>query len=363
MARLVSLLAVALALLAGQAAGQERVVNIYNWSDYIDPKVLEAFTRETGIKVVYDTYDNNEIVETKLLAGKSGYDIVVPSGPFLQRLIKAGVFLPLDKAKLPNLKNAWPEIATRLAVYDPGNLYAVDYMWGTTGIGVNLPAVRQRLGANQALNSWSLVLTPALLAKLKDCGVMMLDSPEDLIPSMLPAYGLKPDTKRWDDITQVTDALFKVRGSVRKFHSSEYINGLAAGDLCLAVGYSGDVMQSKKRAEEAKNGVEIAYFIPKEGALMWFDAFAIPKDAPHPAEAHIFIDYMLRPEVGAANTNFVSYASGNLAAKAQVKPEILANPGIYPDETTMARLFTNTAWDDRTQRFVTRAWTRVRTGR
>ena len=339
------------------------MVNIYNWSDYIDPKSLEAFTKETGIKVVYDTYDNNEILETKLLAGQSGYDLVVPTGPFLQRLIKAGVFRPLDKAKIPNLKHAWPEIAQRLAVYDPGNTYAVDYMWGTTGIGVNLGPVRERLGPNQPLNTWTLVLNPGLMAKLKDCGVMMLDSPEDLIPSMLPAYGLKPDTKRWDDISQVTDALFKVRGSVRKFHSSEYINGLANGDLCLAVGYSGDVMQAKKRAEESKNGVEIAYFIPKEGALMWFDAFAIPKDAPHPEEAHVFIDYMMRPEVAAANTNFVAYANGNLAAKPLVKPEILTNPGIYPDDATMQRLFTNQAWDDRTQRFVTRNWTRVRTGR
>lgn len=348
---------------AGSVRAEERVVNIYNWSDYIDPKVLDDFTKETGIKVVYDTYDNNEILETKLLAGKSGYDIVVPSGPFLQRLIKAGVFQPLDKAKIPNLKNAWPEITGRLQAYDPGNTYAVDYMWGTTGIGVNVAAVRERLGANAPLNSWSLVLNPGFISKLKDCGVMLLDSPEDLIPSILPFYGYKSDSKRWDDITAVTDALYKVRGSVRKFHSSEYINGLANGDVCLAVGYSGDVMQARKRAEESKNGVEVAYFIPKEGALMWFDAFAIPKDAAHPAEAHAFIDYMLRPAVAAANSNFVSYASGVLAAKPLVKPEILNNPGIYPDEATMQRLFTNTAWDDRTQRFVTRLWTRVRTGR
>jgi putrescine transport system substrate-binding protein len=348
---------------AGSVRAEERVVNIYNWSDYIDPKVLDDFTKETGIKVVYDTYDNNEILETKLLAGKSGYDIVVPSGPFLQRLIKAGVFQPLDKAKIPNLKNAWPEITGRLQAYDPGNTYAVDYMWGTTGIGVNVAAVRERLGANAPLNSWSLVLNPGFISKLKDCGVMLLDSPEDLIPSILPFYGYKSDSKRWDDITAVTDALYKVRGSVRKFHSSEYINGLANGDVCLAVGYSGDVMQARKRAEESKNGVEVAYFIPKEGALMWFDAFAIPKDAPHPAEAHAFIDFMMRPEVAAANTNFVAYASGNLAAKALVRPEILSDPGIYPDEATFRRLFTNTAYDDRTQRVVTRLWTRVRTGR
>ncbi len=236
-------------------------------------------------------------------------------------------------------------------------------MWGTTGLGVNVAAVRERLGANAALNSWSLVLNPSTMAKLKDCGVMLLDSPEDLIPSILPFYGYKVDSKRWDDITTVTDALYKVRGAVRKFHSSEYVNGLANGDLCLAVGYSGDVLQAKKRAEESKNGVEIAYFIPKEGTLMWFDAFAIPKDAPHPAEAYAFIDYMMRPEVAAANTNFVAYANGNLPSQKFVKPDILKDPGIYPDEATMQRLSTNTAWNDTTQRFVTRAWTRVRTGR
>ncbi|MGU3539276.1 polyamine ABC transporter substrate-binding protein [Methylobacterium sp. A54F] len=362
-------LVLGLALLAGAAAlpggarAQERVVNIYNWSDYIDPGVLEAFTRETGIRVVYDTYDNNEILETKLLAGRSGYDVVVPSGPYLQRLIRAGAFQPLDKAKLPNLANAWPEIAARLSAYDPGNAYAVDYMWGTTGLGLNLKAVRERLGASQPLNTWNLVLNPASAAKLKDCGIMMLDSPEDLIPSLLPAYGLKADSKRWDDLTQVTDALYRVRGSVRKFHSSEYIQALANGDVCVAVGYSGDVLQAKKRAEEAKNGVEIGYVIPREGALMWFDAFAIPKDAAHPAEAYAFLNYMLRPEVAAANTNFVSYASGNLPAKKFVRRDLLDNPGIYPDEATMQRLSTNTAWDDRTQRFVTRLWTRVRTGR
>jgi putrescine transport system substrate-binding protein len=357
----------ALLLILGLApparAADERVVNIYNWSDYIAPKVLEAFTRETGIKVVYDTYDNNEILETKLLAGRSGYDIVVPSGPYLQRLIRAGAFLPLDKSKLKNLGNLWPEVSSRLAVYDPGNAYAVDYMWGTTGIGYNVAAVRERLGAGTPVNSWNVVLNPATAGKLKDCGIMMLDSPEDLIPSMLPAFGAKADSKRWDDLTQVTDALFRVRGSVRKFHSSEYIQALANGDICLAVGYSGDVMQAKRRAEEAKNGIDIAYVVPKEGALMWFDTFAIPKDAAHPTEALAFIDYMMRPDVAAANTNFVAYASGNLAAKALVKPEILNNPGIYPDEATMQRLSINTAWDDRTQRYVTRLWTRVRTGR
>ncbi|MET7242617.1 polyamine ABC transporter substrate-binding protein [Methylobacterium sp. EM32] len=356
-----------LALAAGPAgpavAAPERVVNIYNWSDYIDPKMLDAFTRETGIKVVYDTYDTNEILETKLLAGRSGYDIVVPTGPFLQRLIKVGAFQPLDKAKLPNLKHAWPEVTARLAAYDPGNAYAVDYMWGTTGIGVNTALVRERLGPNQPLNTWDIVLRPELIAKLKDCGVTMLDSPDDIVPSVLQALGLKPDSRRVDDLDKAGDALFRIRGAVQKFHSSEYINQLANGDVCLSVGYSGDVLQARRRAREAKNDVDIAYYIPQQGALMWFDAFAIPKDAPHAAEAYAFIDFMMRPEVAAANTNFVSYASGNLAAKALVKPEILSDPGIYPDDATFRRLFTNTAYDDRTQRVVTRLWTRARTGR
>ena len=348
--------------LAAAAAAQERVVNVYNWSDYIDPKVLENFTKETGIKVTYDTYDNNEIVETKLLAGKSGYDIVVPSGPFLQRLIKAGVFQKLENGKLPNLQHMWPEVMQRLQVYDPGNQYAVNYMWGTTGIGVNVPKVQQRLG-NQPYNTWDVVMRPEIVSKLKDCGVHMLDAPEDIFPNVLNYLGLNPDSKKQEDITRAGDALFRIRGSIQKFHSSEYINALANGDICMAVGYSGDVLQAKKRAEEAKNNVEIAYVIPREGALMWFDSLAIPADAKNVAEAHEFINFMLRPEIAAMNTNFVSYASGNLAAKQNIDKAILDNPGIYPDDATMKRLFTNTAYDERSQRTVTRLWTRVKTGR
>ncbi len=361
MIRALASLVLTLALTFG-AAAQERVVNVYNWSDYIDPKVLEGFTKETGIKVVYDTYDTNEIVETKLLAGRSGYDIVVPSGPFLQRLIKANVFRKLDKAKLPNASNLWPEVMQRLAVYDPGNQYAVPYMWGTTGIGVNVQKVRQALG-DMPLNTWDLLLKPELSSKLRGCGIHVLDSPEDLFPGILNYLGLNPDSKKTEDLTKAADALFKVRVNIQKYHSSEYINALANGDICLAVGYSGDVLQAKKRAEEAKNGVEVAYLVPREGALMWFDSFAIPADAKNAAEAHEFINYMMRPEVAAANTNFVAYASGNLAAKSSIDPAILNNPGIYPDEATMKRLFTNTAYDDRAQRTVTRQWTRVKTGR
>jgi putrescine transport system substrate-binding protein len=356
-------LAFSVVLATGAAAQGQRVVNVYNWSDYVDPKMLEEFTQETGIKVVYDTYDNNEIVETKLLAGKSGYDVVAPSGPFVQRLIGAKVFQKLDKSKLPNLSNMWPEIQQRLAVYDPGNQYAVNYMWGTTGIGINVKKVREALGNEMPLNTWDLVLKPEIASKLKSCGIYMLDSPEDLFPGVLSYLGLNPDSKRNEDLQKAGDALFRVRGNIQKYHSSEYINALANGDICVAVGYSGDVLQAKARAEEAKNGVEIQYIIPREGALMWFDSFVIPADAQNVDEAHAFIDFMMKPEVAAANTNFVSYASGNQAAKKHIDPAILNDPGIYPDEATFKRLFTNTAYDQRSQRTVTRLWTRVKTGR
>ena len=353
---------IASALLATSALAEEKVVNVYNWSDYVDPTVLEDFTKATGIKVVYDTYDNNEIVETKLLAGKSGYDIVVPSGPFLQRLIEQKVFLPIDRAKVPEIKNAWPEIEKRLQAFDPGNKFAVNYMWGTTGLGYNVAKIKQRLG-NTPIDSWDIVLKPENLAKLKDCGVMMLDAPEDIFPGVLRALGLDPDSKKQADYQKAADALMKVRGNVRKFHSSEYINALANGDICFVVGYSGDILQAKKRAEEAKNGIEIAYAIPKEGALMWFDSMAIPADAPNKDNALAFINFMMKPEIAARNSNFVSYASGNLAAKALIKPEIANNPGIYPTADVMGRLFTNSSPDEKLQKQITRLWTKVKTGK
>ena len=349
-------------LIASSAFAQEKVVNVYNWSDYIDPTVLEDFTKATGIKVVYDTYDNNEIVETKLLAGKSGYDIVVPSGPFLQRLIEQKVFLPIDRSKISESKNIWPEIDKRLQAFDPGNKFAVNYMWGTTGLGYNVQKIKERLG-NTPIDSWDIVLKPENLSKLKDCGVMMLDAPEDIYPGVLRSLGLDPDSKKAADYQKATDALMKVRGNVKKFHSSEYINALANGDICFVVGYSGDILQAKKRAEEAKNGIEIAYAIPKEGALMWFDSMAIPADAPNAENAFAFINFMMKPDIAARNSNFVSYASGNLAAKPMIKPEIVNNPGIYPNAEVMGRLFTNSSPDEKLQKQITRQWTKVKTGK
>jgi len=345
------------------AVAQERVVNFYNWSDYIDPTVLEGFTKETGIKVRYDTFDSNDTLEAKLLAGKSGYDVVVPTAYFLARQIAAGIFLKLDKSKLPNLANAWPEIADRLAGYDPGNQYAVNYMWGTTGIGYNVEDARAVLGADATIDSWDDVFDPAKIAKFKNCGIHLLDSSDDIMPAALHYLHLDPNSSDPGDLQKAVDLLGKIRPYVRKFHSSEYLNALATGEICFVVGFSGDIKQAQKRAAEAKGSVAVGYAIPKEGAQLWFDNLAIPKDAPDAAEAHALIDYLLKPEVAAKNTNFVSYANGNLASQKLIDRAILDDRTVYPDATTMARLYTITAHDQKTQRLINRLWTRIKTGR
>jgi putrescine transport system substrate-binding protein len=356
----ISMGAVGVAMAVAQSP---RVVNVYNWSDYIDPKVLEDFTKETGIKVQYDTFDANETLETKLLAGKSGYDIVVPTAYFLERQIKAGVFQKLDKSQLKNLGNVWPDIAKRLAVYDPGNQYAVNYMWGTTGIGYNVKAMRERLGPDGKIDSWDIVFKPETLAKFKDCGIHMLDSADDIMPAALHYLGLNPNSTDPKDLDKAAELLMKIRSLVRKFHSSEYLNALAAGEICLVVGWSGDIKQSQRRAAEAKNGVEIGYSIPKEGAQMFFDNLAIPKDAAHVAEAHAIIDYLLRPEAAAKNSNLVAYANGNLSSQKFIDKTVLDDKSVYPDAATMSRLYTVSARDQKAQRLLNRLWTKIKTGR
>jgi putrescine transport system substrate-binding protein len=374
MSRPLAVIALALLAAAGLGAplsGQTRTLNIYNWSDYVEPTVIEAFTKETGIKVRYDTFDANETLETKLLAGKSGYDVVVPTAYFLERQIKAGVFQKLDKSKLKNLGYVWPEIATRLAVYDPGNQYAVNYMWGTTGIGYNVKKAREILKTDApveaAMASWDIVFKPEQLARFKDCGIHMLDSADDILPAALHYLGLDPNTTQQADIDKAAELLIKVRPSVRKFNSSEYLNALASGEICLVVGWSGDIKQAQKRAAEAKNvkegGLEIGYAIPKGGAQMFFDNFAIPKDAKNVAEAHAFIDFMLRPEVAAKNSNFLGYANGNLASQPLLDKAVLDDRTVYPDAATMKSLYLITARDQKTQRLLNRVWTRIKTGR
>ncbi len=355
--------ALAVVLSLAPASAQERVVNFYNWSNYMAPGVLEDFTKETGIKVVYDTFDANETLETRLLAGKSGYDVVVPTGYFLQRQITAKVFLKLDKAKLPNLANAWPVVSKQLATYDPGNNYGANYMWGTTGIGYNVKTAEKILGPGVKIDSWDIVFKPENLSKFKDCGIHMLDSADDILPAALSYLGIDPNSTRQADLEKAADLVAKVRPFVRKFHSSEYLGALASGEICFVVGWSGDVMQARSRAEEAKSGVEIGYTIPKEGAQMFFDNLAIPSDAKNVAEAYALIDYLYRPEVAAKNSDFLSYANGNLASQKLIDPKILNDKNIYPDEATQKKLFVITARDPATQRIINRLWTKVKTGK
>jgi putrescine transport system substrate-binding protein len=361
--RFVAVMAAIVAAAASPASAQQRTVNFYNWSNYMAPGVLEDFTKETGIKVVYDTFDANETLETRLLAGKSGYDVVVPTAYFLQRQITAHVFQKLDKSKLPNLANAWPVVTERLATYDPGNIYAVNYMWGTTGIGYNVKAVQKILGPDARIDSWDMVFKPENLAKFKDCGVHMLDSPDDIFPAALGYLGLDPNSTKQADMEKAADLVAKIRPYVRKFHSSEYLSALATGEICFVVGWSGDIIQARSRAAETKSDVEIIYAIPKEGAQMFFDNLAIPTDAANVAEAYELINYLYRPDVAARNSDFLSYANGNLASQKLVDPKILDDKNIYPDDATLKKLFVITARDPATQRIINRLWTKVKTGK
>jgi len=349
------------AVLSWSSYAQERVVNVYNWSDYIDESVIEEFTKETGIKVVYDVFDSNEILETKLLAGGSGYDVVVPTGNFLARQIQAGVFQKLDKSKLPNLSNMWDVVSERTAKYDPGNEYSINYMWGTVGIGYNQKKVQEALGIDK-VDSWDVFFNPEKLAKLADCGVYVLDSPTDIIPTTFKYLGIDTESTSADDLAKAEEALMKIRPYIRKFHSSEYINALANGDICLAVGWSGDVFQARDRAAEADQGVVVDYVVPQEGAEMWFDQLAIPADAPHVEEAHEFLNFMMKPEVIAKASNYIFYANGNKASQAFIDKEILDDPAIYPDAEALAKLFTVSPYDPKTQRLITRTWTKIVTG-
>jgi putrescine transport system substrate-binding protein len=353
--------AVALALFGGTAFGQDKVVNVYNWSDYIDEEILTEFEAETGIKVVYDVYDSNEVLETKMLAGGSGYDVVVPTGDFMQRQIQAGVYQKLDKSKLPNIKHMWDKIATRTATYDPGNAYSVNYMWGTTGIGYNIDAVEERLGTDE-IDSWDVIFKPEIIAKFADCGVHLLDAPAEMIPAALNYLGFDPASQDMAEIEKAGELLIAIRPYVKQFHSSQYINDLANGDICLAVGWSGDVLQARDRADEAEAGVHVTYAIPKEGAQMWFDQLAIPADAPHPDNAHTFINYLMRPEVIAKASNYVYYANGNKDSQAYLAEDVINDPAIYPSAAAIDNLFVTTALPPRVQRAVTRLWTKIKTG-
>lgn len=357
-----------IALVAGLAVGvpvqADGTVNVYNWSDYIGEDVVATFETESGTKVVYDVFDSNEVLEGKLLAGRTGYDVVVPSIEFMGRQIQAGIFQPLDKEKLPNYKELDPSMMAVIAQMDPGNAYGVPYMWGTTGIGMIKDKVIAALGPDAPLDSWELVLNPENLAKLSSCGVAFLDAPSEIFGAVLHYQGKDPNTADAKDYQGDAKALLKqLAPSVTYFHSSKYIDDLAAGEICVAIGWSGDIAQAMVDAEEADNGVKISYVIPKEGALQFYDILVIPKDASNVEEAHAFINFLMRPDIAAENTNYIWYPNPIPASKPMIDPEITGDPSIYPPPDVMAGLYVSTIKSPAVDRAMNRAWTEVKTGR
>jgi putrescine transport system substrate-binding protein len=356
----------------GQSAGEgtnaaaqtdpEKVLNVYNWSDYIEESVIPGFEQEYGIKVNYDVFDSNEVVETKLLAGRTGYDIVVPSASFLERQIRAGVFQKLDKSKIPNLKNVDSSIAERVARHDPGNDHSVNYFWGTSGVGYNVEAIRERM-PDAPLDSWAMFYDPAVVSKFRDCGVAILDAPSEVVGTVLLWLGKDPNSESEEDLKAAEDVLMKIRPNIRYVNSSKYIEDLANGEICLALGWVGDVFQARDRAVEAGKPFTVDYKIPREGAIMFFDQLAIPADAAHPLNAHLFIDYLLRPEIAAKNADAVHYANSVAPSYDLMSPDVRNDPAIYPPTETMAKLQPDLAESPQFTRLLTRSWTRFKTGR
>lgn len=342
-------------------AAEEPVVNVYNWYDYIKPDVLRKFSARYGVQVHYNVFDSNNTLEAKLLAGHSGYDVVFPSGAYLESLITAGVFQPLDKSRLPNLKNLDPVIMRRLAAHDPGNAYAIDYTWGITGMAYNTAAIQARL-PQAPVDSWSLMFDPKVAARLADCGIGLYESPNIIVPSVLAWLGEPPDSEDPGKLAKAQQALLAVRPYIRKISTGSLVDDLSTGELCLIISSNGDAMQAQERTRIAANGIQVRYSIPKEGAVMWFDTAAIPKDAPHPENAHRLFDFLMDPAIAAENSNAIHYPNGNAAAQPMLQPE-LTNAAIYPSGESTARLIPERAKSEEYIRLRTRMWTRFRTGK
>jgi putrescine transport system substrate-binding protein len=345
---------------AGTAAGA-KVLNLYIWSDYLAPNTLFEFEKQTGIKVHTAYYDTNETLETKLLAGSSGFDIVVPTASYFERQIKAGAYLQLDKSKLPNLKNLDPQLMAKVALNDPGNGHGVIYLWGTNGIGFNGKMVKA-LMPDAPLDSWRLVFDPAVASKLAKCGISLLDSPAEMLRAVYSYLGKEPNSQSADDLAQAEAVLSKIRPYIRNFSSSEYIEALANGDLCISVGYNGDVLQARDRAREANKGIDIEYAVPKEGSILWFDMLAVPKDAPDPDSAYAFMNYMMTPQVIADVSNFKRYANANAASQPFLLPAVKNDPAIYPPPEQMKKLALQLADTPEQTRAITRVWQKFKTG-
>ena len=357
----IALTAAAVLLCITGSLAEDARVHVYNWTDYIDKEILVEFQAETGIKVVYDVFDSNRTLEARLLAGNTGYDVVVPSGAFLARQIKAGLFQPLDKSRLSNLRHMDEAIAARVRQWNPGNRYAVTYLWGTTGIGFNSARVAAR-DPRAPTGSWRMLFDPIVVSKFADCGVYLLDEPEEVIPAVLNFLGLDPASHDIDVIARAEPVLRAIRPHIRGFHNIAQTDGLANGSICLAMGWSGDMLQARERAGEVGNDTRISYMIPDEGAQMWFDMMAIPADAPHPDNAHRFIDYLMRPEMIAKASNHVLYANGNAAASPHLNRKLLEDPGIYPPPAVRERLYVTQPYPVEAQRFATSLWSRIKSG-
>ncbi len=350
-------------LLASANVLAEKVVNVYNWSDYIGEGVIEQFEKETGIKVTYDVFDSNEVLEGKLLAGRTGYDVVVPTIDFMARQIQAGIFKPLDKSKLDNYNELDADFLKTLARLDPDNSHGVPYMWGTTGIGFNVKKVAEILGDDAPTDSWDLVFKKENLEKLSACGVSFLDAPTEVYAAALHYVGKDPNSTNSKDYNGDAKALLKsLAPNVTYFHSSKYIDDLAGGEICVSVGWSGDIAQAMADADEAGNGVEISYIIPKEGALLWSDMLGIPKDAENIDEAYQFINFLMRPDIAAANTNAIWYPNPITASLENIDEEIKSDESIYPPEDVKAKLYTATVKPPKVDRVINRAWTEIKTG-
>ncbi|UUY06975.1 polyamine ABC transporter substrate-binding protein [Pseudomonas sp. J452] len=350
-----------LMLLASVSQAAESV-RIYNWAEYIAPDTLKSFEAASGIATHYDVYDGNETLDAKLMAGRSGYDVVFPSDHFMARQIQGGALKKLDKSQLPNWQNLNPVLLQALQVNDPGNQHGFPYLWGSTGIGYNVDKVKAVLGDGVALDSWDLLFKPENMAKLSQCGVAVLDNGPELLPIALHYLGLPHHSQNLDDYKKAEKLLLEMRQNVRYFHSSKYISELANGDICLVVGFSGDVMQAGSRASEAGNGVKIEYVIPKEGAPMWFDMVAMPADSPNEAAGYAFMNYLLQPEVMAGISNHVHYANGNAKADGLVDPALKADNKVYPPEAVLSKLYTLQAMPLKIDRVRTRIWSKVKSG-
>ena len=352
--------AISFGLMVSAHAGP--AVHVYNWADYIGETTNEDFTKATSIAVVYDVFDSNETLEGKLLAGTSGYDVVVPSNHFLEKQIKAGAFQKLDKSLLPNLVNLDPDLMKKLEANDPGNEFSVPYLWGTTGIAYNPAKVKAALGVDK-IDSWAIIFEPENMQKLSSCGVSFMDSGDEMVPLMLEYLGLDPNTKNPADYKKAEDKFLAIRPYVTYFHSSKYIADLANGEICVAASFSGDALQAAARAEEAGNGVEVSYVVPKEGSNLWFDMMAIPADAPDAKAAHAYINFLLEPEVIASVSDYVGYANPNPKSELLMDPAVVGNPVAYPPASVREVLFVSELLPNKIQRQMTRSWSKIKAGK